>query len=66
MSERIGDPVIQQPLFLERQDGEEKFFVDILELLAPPDSLRVERLGNECLILPWSVHFEVTSCVYPL
>ncbi|HET9848789.1 MAG TPA: hypothetical protein VFR68_09580 [Candidatus Dormibacteraeota bacterium] len=66
MSERIGDPVIEQPLFLERQDGEEKLFVDILELLAPPDSLRVERLWNECLKLPWGVHFEVTSCVSPL
>jgi hypothetical protein len=40
--------------------------MDVLELLASPDTVRIERFWNERLKLPLGVQIEVTSCLPPL
>ncbi len=47
LPQRIRDPVVEHPLFFQREDGQEQFFVDIFQVLPPADACRVERLRNE-------------------
>jgi hypothetical protein len=53
---RVGDPVVEQPLLFEGEDGQEQVFVDVFEVLAPPDTFRIERLRDERFELSGSVH----------
>jgi len=56
LPQRVGDPVVELPLFLEGQDAQEQLFMDVLELAAPLDSLRIQRLWNERLELLGGIH----------
>lgn len=60
MSQREGDPVIQKPFLLERQDREQEIFVDVLEALAAPKAVCVKRPGDERLELVGSLHLAIT------
>jgi len=46
-----GDPVVEQPFVLERQDRQEKLFVDVFQGLADAATVRIQRSGNERLEL---------------
>lgn len=46
-----GDPVVEQPFVLEREDRQEKIFVDVFQGLADAATVRIQRPGNERLEL---------------
>jgi|GEM_PF-6741859 len=60
MSERESDPVVQNPLFFELEDGQKQVFVDVFQALPEAKALGVKRLGYERLELFRSLHSAIT------
>ena len=60
MSQREGDPVVQEPFLLEFQNGQQEVFVDIFEALAESEAFNIKWPGDERFELVRSLHLAIT------
>ena len=60
MSQREGDPIVQQPLVLELEDRQQQVFMYVFQTLAEAKTIGIQRLWDECLEVLGRLHFAIT------